>query len=67
MNTIVKALVSLTQKEFHNIIVNPHPVEMHGDIEAACLVRIAKIERLPLGPDGRWWHYPMAHAYPYGN
>jgi len=42
------------------------PVD-HGDLEKACMSRIAAIPRLPVPKEGRWWHYAQAQAYPYGN
>lgn len=67
MDKKTEMIAGLPLADLHQLIVSPHPQELHGNIEDACMLRIARIERLPLGPDGRWWHYPNAHAFPYGN
>jgi hypothetical protein len=56
-----------TVDELHRFIVTNTDMKLHGDIERACIQRIANIERLPLGRDGRWWHYAQAQAFPFGN
>lgn len=59
-------LKTCTIEELHKAILSPHAPEMHGELERACMARIAAIPRLPL-TGVRWWHYANAQAYPFGN
>lgn len=70
MDHVHKMLLSLKVPELHQAILNKRFADValdHGDLERACTARIAAIPRLPLSRDGRWWHYPNAHGYPFGN
>lgn len=61
----VADLCGLSIPDFHNAIIERKAD--HGDIERACHKRIAAIPRLPLPAGGRWWSFPKAGAYPFGD
>lgn len=64
----VRQLVAMPTEDLHAAILAPNKGwDEHGNLEEACNRRIAAIPRLPLGRDGRWWHYPNAQSYPFGN
>ncbi|MGD9727381.1 MAG: hypothetical protein AB7L09_21445 [Nitrospira sp.] len=63
----VKELVAMSIEDFHKQIVECTDSFRHSNLEEAAMKRIAAIPRLPLSRDGRWWAFPMAHAYPFGN
>ena len=71
---IHQALLNCRVEELHFAIINHRlPIDGqivsvdHADLERACAARIAAIPRAPLSRDGRWWHFPNSHAYPFGN
>lgn len=61
----VEKLVALPLAELHTAILERQAD--HPDLAQAIERRIAAIPRLPLGKDGRWWHYPNSLSYPFGN
>lgn len=60
-----KRLLEMSCDDLHQVILKRELD--HGDMERICTERIAAIPRLPLPAGGRWWSFPKAGSYPYGN